>query len=118
MPKVTTIEVRQQGERFLRLLDAALADSQTDKRWAAIARTQIEQAVMAACHALAPAPREPLPEDAPGYQEPCRCDSTENLIEQLHQRELSAIAERRMQGHPREESCLIPGQPPTGDQHD
>jgi hypothetical protein len=50
-------------ERVLRHLDALMADPATDKRWASIARTQIEEGFMAANRAVFKPSRVALPED-------------------------------------------------------
>jgi cytochrome c-type biogenesis protein CcmH/NrfG len=50
-------------ERILRLLDGAATDPETDKRWLALARTQIEQGFMALNRAVFKPCRVVLPED-------------------------------------------------------
>jgi len=52
-------------EQALRHLDALAADKDTDKRWVAIARTQMEQAFMAANRAVFKPSRIALPGDTP-----------------------------------------------------
>lgn len=50
-------------ERVLRQLDAMAADPAVDKRWLALARTQIEQGFMAANRSVFQPARATLPED-------------------------------------------------------
>jgi hypothetical protein len=50
-------------EAVLRHLDALMADKDTDKRWASIARTQIEEGFMAANRAVFKPSRIALPGD-------------------------------------------------------
>lgn len=51
-------------ERVLRLLDELAADPETDKRWLALGRSQIEQGFMAVNRSVFKPQRADLPEDA------------------------------------------------------
>lgn len=55
---------KQLEEQTLRALDGFAADPETDKRWLAIARTNIEQGFMAMNRAVFKPGRISLPEDA------------------------------------------------------
>jgi hypothetical protein len=59
-------EAKRLEEIVLRQLDLLAADPETDKRWLAIARTNIEQGFMAANRAVFKSERVRLIEDAAG----------------------------------------------------
>lgn len=59
----TVNRAKQLEERVLRFLDELADDPETDKRWLAIGRTQIEQGFMAANRSVFKPARTKLPED-------------------------------------------------------